>query len=393
MRASRHWRTPNANDMSKGVAVRWLPTGETAFAAIREAISNARDSVQLETYILRDDATARSIRDALSEAAARGVRVRVLVDAFGSMALDADFWDTLRSNGGECRVFNPLHARRIVYRNHRKSVTCDDRLAIIGGFNIADEYAGDGITRGWRDLGVVVEGAVVRKLVHAFESLYALADMSPGRLARLRRATQRKRIHAAPGDLLLGGPGTGANPLKAALMRDLARARQIEITTAYFLPTWALRRRLMHCARRGGQVRLLLPDPTDVALARDAARSLYRRLLRAGIAIFEYQPQVLHAKLIIADDIVYVGSANFNTRSLHIDYELLLRIEDAALAAEARALFDGDLRHAREITPQGWRQDRSLWQRLRQRFAYYLMARLDPLVARWLWRARGHGVD
>ena len=379
--------------MSDSTAVRWLPTGEAAFAAVLEAISSARRNVQLETYILRDDVTSRSIRDALSEAAGRGVRVRVLIDAFGSMALDPDFWHPLEKNGGECRLFNPLHARRIVYRNHRKSVTCDDRLAIIGGFNIADEYAGDGITRGWRDLGVAVEGAVVQNLVHAFESLYSLADISPGRLLRLRRATQRKRIIAPPGELLLGGPGTGANPLKAALMRDLARARQIDITTAYFLPTWALRRRLMHCARRGGKVRLLLPGLTDVALARDAARGLYRRLLRAGVAIHEYQPQVLHAKLIVANDIVYVGSANFNTRSLHIDYELLLRVEDTALAAEARALFDGDLCHAREITAESWRQNRGLWERLRQRFAYFLLARLDPLVARWLWRTRGHGVD
>ncbi|MCC5868425.1 MAG: phosphatidylserine/phosphatidylglycerophosphate/cardiolipin synthase family protein [Gammaproteobacteria bacterium] len=379
--------------MSNNKAVRWLPSGEMAFAAVHDAIANARENVQLETYILRDDATGRGIRDALSEAARRGVRVRVLIDAFGSMALGSDFWHPLQQTGGEYRVFNPLHARRIVYRNHRKCVTCDNAVAIIGGFNIADEYAGDGVTRGWRDLGVALEGAVVTQLVHAFESLYAMADLSPGRLARLRRATQRKRIQAPPGELLLGGPGTGANPLKAALMRDLARAKQIEISTAYFLPTWALRRRLMRCTRRGGKVRVLLPGPTDVPLARDAARGLYRRLLRAGVAVYEYQPQVLHAKLIIADDIVFVGSANFNTRSLHIDYELLLRIKDAAVAAEARALFDCDLHHAREITPKTWRLERSLWERLRQRFAYFVMARLDPLVARWLWRNRGDGVD
>ncbi len=377
--------------MSEHAAIRWLPTGEAAFAAVLDAIANARESVRLQTYIMRDDATARGIRDALTEAAGRGVRVRVLVDAFGSMGLDDEFWEAFEQNGGERREFNPLHAERIVYRNHRKSITFDETLAIIGGFNIADEYAGDGITHGWRDLGVAVEGVVVQKLVHAFESLYALADHAPGRMARLRRAGQRKRIAAPPGELLLSGPGTGANPLKAALTRDLARAQRIDITTAYFLPTWALRRKLMRCVRSGGAVRLLLPGPTDVPLARDAAQSLYRRLLRAGVSIYEYQPQILHAKLIVADDIVYVGSANFNTRSLHIDYELLLRIEDAELAAQARALFDGDLLHAQKLSLGSWRQDRRLWDRLRQRFAYFLMARLDLFVARWLWRSRGDG--
>ena len=374
--------------VAESAGERWLSTGATAFVAMETAIDCARHDVQLQTYILREGHVARRIFDTLVRALQRGVRVRVLADALGSLTLPDAFWSDFRDAGGEYRLFNPLHVRHLLYRNHRKSLCCDERLAIVGGFNISDEYDGDGVQQGWRDLGMEFHGPLVQALVQSFDNLYSIADFRPPRLPRLRPAQHRRRVAAPPGELLLGGPGQGANPLKKSLMRDLGRARRIELATAYFLPTWGLRRRLTRAARRGAHVSLLLAGPTDVPLARDAARSLYRRLLHAGVQIHEYQPQVLHSKLIIVDDVVYVGSANFNTRSLHIDFELMLRIEDAGLAATGRELFAADLTHAQAMSRQEWKQARGLWQRLRQRFAYFLMARLDPLAAGWLWGRR-----
>jgi cardiolipin synthase len=352
------------------------------------AIDAARASVRLETYIYRDSAIGLRLRDALVAAARRGVAVRVLVDALGSFSLPAGWWAELEQAGGKTRIFNPLHPGRFLHRNHRKSLACDGRRAIIGGFNIADEYDGDGVERGWRDLGMEFDGRLAAALEQSFDRLWSLADFHPVRFARLRRSPARNAYGAPPAELLTSGPGIGANPLKRALLRDLGRATEIRIASAYFLPTWRLRRRLMKAARRGARVQLLLGAKSDVPLAQRAARSLYGRLLRAGVEIWEYQPQVLHTKLVLADRVAYAGSANFNTRSLHIDYELMVRVDDPVLAAAGRALFERDLALSHRVTLAECRRRRGLLERLRERVAYWMMARLDPWVAGWLWRGR-----
>src|SRR5262245_53399651 len=133
---------------------KWLRGGDVAFAAMLDAIEGAIASVRLETYIYTNDEVGRRFRDALTRAAQRGVNVRVLVDAIGSLGLAAEFWSPLRDAGGEARVFNPLALKRAAIRNHRKLLVCDGRLAIVGGFNISKDYEGDGVERGWRDLGL-----------------------------------------------------------------------------------------------------------------------------------------------------------------------------------------------------------------------------------------------
>ena len=133
-------------------------------------------------------------------------------------------------------------------------------------------------------------------------------------------------------------------------------------------------------------MQLILPGKSDVLISQLAGQSLYRRFLKAGVQIHEYQPQILHAKLIIADDIVYVGSANLDPRSLDINYELMIRFEHPAMATQARAIFAGSLAHCRRITPEEWQQSRTLWRRFKQRWAYWLLVRIDPYLARRQWR-------
>ena len=156
---------------------------------------------------------------------------------------------------------------------------------------------------------------------------------------------------------------------------------------AYFLPSWRLRHDLMRVVRQGGRVQLILAGQSDVQLSKLAAQSLYRRLLRAGVEIYEYQPQILHAKLFIVDDAVYTGSSNLDTRSLQINYELMIRFETGELAEQARAIFADTLRHCRRITREEWRQSRTFWQKMKQRWAYFLLNRIDPYVARRQWRS------
>ena len=136
------------------------------------------------------------------------------------------------------------------------------------------------------------------------------------------------------------------------------------------------------CARQGVRVQLILPGKSDVPLMQAAARSLYRRLLAAGVEIYEYQPQILHTKFLLLDDTVFVGSANLDPRSFGLNYDLLLRLPHPELAAEARAIFADHLTHCRRIERSAWRKARSFWERLKGRFARFLFTRIDPFITR-----------
>lgn len=364
----------------------WMRSGREIFPAMLAAIDAARESVCLEIYTYAADALGERFREALVRARQRGVRVRVLIDAAGSIGLASAFWEPLLAAGGEVRQFNPLTLDRWGIRNHRKLLVCDERVGLIGGFNIASQYDGDGVTSGWFDLGLKITGPLAAQLAASFEQMVARADFQHKRFIRLRKTTARQTVQTPAEQLLLSGPGRGRSPIKRALRGDLARATDVQIMAAYFLPTWRLRRDLGRIARRGGTVQLILPGKSDVRLSQLAGQSLYRRFLKAGAQIHEYQPQVLHAKLIIADDVVYVGSANLDPRSLDINYELLVRLHNGDMAAEARAIFAESLKHCRRVTREEWSQSRTIWRRLKQRWAYWLLVRIDPYVARRQWQ-------
>ncbi|MGD1089504.1 MAG: phosphatidylserine/phosphatidylglycerophosphate/cardiolipin synthase family protein [Verrucomicrobiota bacterium] len=367
----------------KPPALQWLCTGREIFPSMLLAMGSAQKSIQLETYVYADGQLGRQFLEALLAAARRGVRVRVLVDAAGSWFLPNHFFNPLIAAGAEVRRFNPLHLWRFGVRDHRKLLICDGSVIFIGGFNVADEYDGDGVTRGWFDLGVRVENPTLAgELASSFEELFALSDFHRKPLLRLRafkrrRESQKKMTR----ELLLTHPGRGASPFQTALYHDLAKARDVRIISAYFLPTRRLRRDLRRAARRGARVQLILAGKSDVPFSQMAARSLYHRLLKAGVEIYEYQPQILHAKLILADGIVYVGSSNLDVRSLNLNYELMLRFEIKTAAVEAREIFELALKHSQRIEFHRWRKSQTFWQRWKNHWAHLLLARIDPFVA------------
>ena len=364
----------------------WLCTGDEVFPAMLEAIDAATKSVCLEVYVYQDSPVGIRFREALVRAGKRGVGVRVLVDAVGSYFLPAHFLDPLRSAGGEVRQFNPVTLKRLIIRNHRKLLVCDGRVAFVGGFNIASEYEGDGVKSGWCDVGLKIEGALVAQLESSFDEMFGRADFRHKRFMPLRKSNAKKVVALPKEQLLFSGPGRGRNPFKRALHADLKRAKNVQMIIAYFLPTWRLRRELMRVARRGGKVQLILAGKSDVLLSMLAAQGLYRRFLKGNIEIYEYQPQILHAKLMVVDDIVYLGSANLDTRSLRINYELMIRFENKTIAKEAREIFSKNLRHCHRVTPEEWLKSRSFWRKLKQRWAYFLLNHLDPYLARRQWR-------
>ena len=364
----------------------WLCTGNEVFPAMLAEIDAAKIAVCLEVYVFTDSPVGVRFRDALVRARQRDVSVRVLVDAVGSYFLSAHFWDSLRNAGGEIRQFNPVTLKRLIIRNHRKLLVCDGRVVFVGGFNIATEYEGDGVKSGWCDVGLKIEGALVAQLESSFDEMFARAEFRHKRFMPLRKSDAKKVVALPKEQLLFSGPGRGRNPFKRALHEDLKRAKNVQMIIAYFLPTWRLRRELMRVARHGGKVQLILAGKSDVLLSMLAAQGLYRRFLNGNIEIYEYQPQILHAKLIVVDDIVYLGSANLDTRSLRINYELMIRFENKVIAKEARGIFEKNLKHCHRVTAEEWRKSHSFWRKLKQRWAYFLLNHLDPYLARRQWR-------
>jgi len=367
----------------------WLRTGTEAFRRMLAAIDQARHSIQLEIYIFQADGTGERFRAALTRAARRGVHVQVLLDAFGSNGLPAGYWRELEENGGSVRLFNPFTWRLFVFRDHRKLLLVDGYVAFVGGFNIGDEYDGDGVTHGWRDLGWELhQSYAVRQLAAAFDVMFRAFDLRHRLLLRIRRPLHRQTPAASHGPVLLGGPRLRRNQFRMSLRRALRSARHVQIISGYFVPNFRMRRTLRRVARRGGSVELLLAGKSDVPVAQLAARHLYGSLLRAGVRIHEYQPQILHSKLIIVDDAVYVGSANLDVRSFGINYELMVCLEDPRLAAEARELFAADQRHAVEITWRHWHKSQDWLTRLRGLWACFAFTKIDPWLARRQLRAR-----
>ena len=371
--------------------LQWLYMGQEIFPTLLAAIGAAQKSVQLETYIYNDGQLGRRFLEALLAAARRGVRVRVLVDAAGSWFLPNDFFNLLLASGAEVRRFNPLHLWRFGVRDHRKLVVCDASTVFIGGFNVSDEYDGDGVTHGWCELGLRVENpTLAQQLGDSFDELFALADFRRKPLMRLLGFKKKRKPNPnAPGEVLLTRPGRGASPFQAALARDLSTARDVRIVSAYFLPTRRVRRDLLRVVHRGGRVQLLLAGQSDVLLSQMAARSLYPRLLKAGLEIYEYQPQVLHAKLIITDHIAYVGSSNLDIRSLNLNYELMLRFADKNVGAQAEEIFARTLKHSKKIELSQWRKSQTWWMRWKNHWAHFLLTRIDPFIALRQFRTLG----
>ncbi|MDB6093795.1 MAG: hypothetical protein JWM32_1357 [Verrucomicrobia bacterium] len=364
---------------SRAAEPRWLHTGAEAYRRMLPALAEASASVRFEFYIYRADETGNRFRTALVAAAARGVKVRLLLDAFGANPLPGDYWDELKKNGGEVHLFNPFTFRLFAFRNHRKLLLVDDKVAFIGGYNIADEYSGDGVKQGWRDLGMeLTNRAALHQLAEAFDDMFAHADVSHRALRRMRRSWAP---HAATGPVLLSGPRLGRNPFRSNLFTVLRRAKRVQIVSGYFLPSLRLRQALRRVVRRGGTVELLLAGLSDVPLAQLAGRARYGGLLRAGVKIFEYQPQILHAKLAIIDDAVFAGSSNLDTRSFGINYEVMVRFDAPSLAEAGRKMFAVDVANSTEVTLADWKKDQTWLTRLRGMWAGFLLTKFDPWLA------------
>ncbi len=366
-----------------------LDTGPRRLDALLGLIASAQVSVRLLYYIYTDDRTGERVRAALVAAVERGVAVTLIVDGLGSdPAYDNDFFAPLREVGGKVCFFVPRLGRRYLLRNHQKIALADaetaDARIVIGGFNIQDDYFGAPGSDGWRDLGLLVEGAAATRLAGYFDALWRWAKRPRAPLRALRKALAQ--FSEPEGELrwLLGGPTRRLSPWARAVRRDLKHARRIDILAAYFFPSPAMLVRLGRAARRGGRVRIVLPSITDNALTIWAARFTYGGLLRRGVQLFEYLPTKLHTKLFVIDDAVQIGSANFDMRSLFLNLEVMLRIHDPAFAAHVRAYVDGEVARSLEVTRDLHRARTGPWTRIKQALIYFVVAVIDYRVTKRL---------
>ena len=361
--------------------VEWFVGGDQFFPALLSSIAEARTSIALEMYIFAADKTGHQFLTALTAAACRGVRVRVLVDSFGSLELAEDFFQPLKDAGGEMHFFNPLRFHRFGVRDHRKLLVCDNEILFIGGANIADEYSGNGVTQGWFDTVTRLQDqALATALLKEFDRLFTNAEFATAKRRRLRAL---RPLHHELDERKLFGvkPGRGAGVFQRALQNDLATASTADFITPYFLPRRKLRKLLRDVVRRGGRVRLLLPAISDVPLARLASQVYYARLLRAGIEIYGYQPQILHAKLYRVDGKIYCGSSNLDVRSLKLNYELMVCLTDNASVDAAKYIFESALKNSKRLELKEYLHDQTFWQRWKNYWAHFLLARIDPLIA------------
>jgi cardiolipin synthase len=399
------WYSQRRAVFSGGNEVDLLRGGDELFPAMCAAIAHAHHEIWLATYIYHDDEAARTVTRALAAAALRGVRVRVAMDGFGSIASLASVRAELEAAGVGVAVFRPVHGwwswlqPGQLRRLHQKLCVVDGEIAFVGGINLIDDRLD--IRHGWceeprLDYAVRLRGPVVAPVEQTARAMWTrawfgrdwrdeLRDMvaSPAPVVRMRRLLRRVRISlqdARRG----GGPGAAdMRPVRAAfVVRDNLRQRRtiersyiealwsagerIDLVTPYFYPGREFRRALRHAARRGVQVRLLLQGKVDYRFAALAARAVYDELLAHGVRIFEYTPAFLHAKVALVDgDWATVGSSNIDPLSLLVNLEANVMVRDRGFVTKLAAQLDAAIADSREITVPEWGAP-TLWSRVRR---------------------------
>jgi len=349
----RRFRLSTEALFSPGNLVSLIPHGGEFFPTLFAALDEARESICLEFYLVRDDSTGRRLAERLLAAADRGVQVLLLYDYIGSFDTPNAFFRKLERDGVRCAPFNPPPFRRGIAwfdkRDHRKMVIIDGRHAFVGGINIADEYDGFGEDHGrWRDVALSLNGPAARQLQRLFlESWGDETGTTP------LTTPEEAQPWAGRDQVLIvsGGPHHNRSYIRSAFRMAMAGATGIiRIANPYFIPGPRVVRSLLRAARRGIRIQLMLPAHSDVPLVRLVSRGTYAPLLKAGIEIYEREKTMLHAKVMLIDDYwSVIGSANLDQRSFHRNYEVNVIVDSHEFGRQVAAMFATDLALSRRI--------------------------------------------
>ncbi|MDH3980727.1 MAG: phospholipase D-like domain-containing protein [Gammaproteobacteria bacterium] len=334
-----------------------------------QAIDSAQRYILLEMYLIESGAVAERFIDAMLDAAERGVRIYLLFDDFGALGLKQGDREHLRHRNIHTVYYNPLasysrlynlykilwrHIYRGLHRDHRKLLLVDGKVAFAGGTGVVDEFDPPAHPeKRWRETMVEIHGPVLKD----WQLLFLEAWNKHARdTLDLPRLEVDETSNGQQGRVTVNEMYRWRG-MQRSLNRHIKRAEhRVWLATAYFVPSWNLRRALKQAARKGVDVRILLPGPiTDHPGARHAGRRYYRRLLNNGARIFEYQPRFLHAKTVLCDNWVAIGSTNYDRWNLQWNLEANQEIHDHDLAVRVRQVFEQDFAHCREYTYEDWR--------------------------------------
>lgn len=363
---------PDNHVLWPGNRCQLLRDGVEAYPAMLQAIRGARRSVRLETYMFIDDSVGELFARALIEAVARGVRVKVLYDAVGSMGSKAAFFQKMRDGGVDIHAFKPFSLTqglgRLIRRDHRKILVVDGDVAFIGGINISANWAPKGQGDNWRDDVLQIEGPAVHQLERCFKASW--------RLQLAKRARERRSFRRRTTGLVLRGATSLAvlssrRTIFRAYLHAIARARKsVLIAAAYFIPDRRMVAALRDAASRGVEVSIILNRKGDHPILQWATRAFYDRLMRSGVKIYEWREGVLHAKTAVIDGVWgTIGSFNLERTSLWLNHEVNAAFADPTLAVALEESFRRDCGFCTPILPDEWSR-RPIWQKAIERIFY-----------------------
>lgn len=359
--------------LTSGNNVTLLVDGDATFASIFEGIDAAEEYVLVQFYIVRDDELGRQLQSRLIARAQSGVRVLFLYDEIGSLGLSDSYIEGLRS--ADVEIF-PFHSRKgsgnrfqLNFRNHRKTVVVDGRIAWIGGHNVGDEYLGRDPTFGrWRDTHIRVEGPAVIGAQLAFVEDWRWAtDKLPGGLSWTPHITADGEAQVL---VIASGPADEMETASLMYTQAIHSAtRRIWIASPYFVPDDAIVQALQLAGLRGVDVRILIPEKADSTLVTLAAYSFFTDVKAAGVKIYRYQDGFLHGKVMLIDDnVATVGTANFDNRSFRLNFEITTVVFDVAFASKVERMFQNDFSASR-LMEQDEYDNKPYWFKLAVRTA------------------------
>lgn len=355
-----------------GNKVTLLIDGPATMKEMMAAVRDAKTTVNLETYIFDQDELGMQFADLLIEKRRQGVTVNVLYDSVGTLSVPQAFFERMKAGGVNLLAFNPVNpvARvgkwEVNNRDHRKLLVVDGSIAFTGGINISSDYANssffgsgrrptqvDAKKVGWRDTHVKVEGPAVAAFQYSFVNNWVHQDA--GELPEANYFPTLSAVGDKVVRVLASDPDKGFEIYKALVLAIGESKKTVHLTSAYFVPDQQIVDALIAAARRGVDVRLVLPGVTDHGLVLHAGRAFYDQLLAGGVKIHQLQVAVLHAKTAVIDgNWSTIGSANIDRRSFIHNYELNVIILDPAFGQQMESAFSEDLKDSKEVTKEEW---------------------------------------
>ncbi len=344
--------------------------GENQFRDVIKDINMAQSSIDVEYYIIKSDATGKEFTDALCAKSLEGVEVNLIYDDVGSYNLDESILNKLKKSGVNVVSFLPLRLPRFTkslnYRNHRKIIIIDDQIAYMGGMNIGDEYRSLSSTYNfWRDTHLRIKGEAVHAIQRCFvqDWLFATSksDKSNSDYIRkklLNQTLETEKLHFQPMQIVSSGPDTKWQSIRQAYFLMICSAKKtIKITTPYLVPDSTIMSALRTAALSGVKVDIIVPKKADHFFAYWATRSSFEALIEAGVNIYEYNKGFMHSKGIVIDgNIASIGTANFDIRSLKLNFEINAFIYDKALSIEIQDSFDEDILNSEKIDREEYKK-------------------------------------